>query len=195
LNCSSILWPGHVLYILFGMTFLSWFPAHRSGYSKQFMQIETPLLSNLRIFLNLKCSISANSVVCFANSLYVVITGNFCYKTCFFAEVGKGSPFISETFFFDETFNSLLLIKPFCVLWTDCSWNVCFLVDCSLLRGYPFFFLQMYRINVYSANREFVAESLHASELQEVLRIILQVLVDCRYMINYKSPLLIEITV
>jgi len=46
----------------------------------------------------------------------------------------------------------------------------------------------MYKINVHSANRKFVAESLHASEWQEVFRIILQVLVDCRYMINYKSP-------
>jgi len=53
----------------------------------------------------------------------------------------------------------------------------------------------MYRINVHSANREFVAESVHASELQEVLRIILYVLVGCRYMINYKSPLLIAVTV
>jgi len=44
-------------------------------------------------------------------------------------------------------------------------------------------------------NKEFVAESLQASEWQEVLRIILQVLVHFRYMINYKSPLLIAVTV
>ena len=92
------------------------------------------------LFFNLKCSIYVNSVICFANNLYVVITEKFCYKMCFFAAVGKGSPFISGTFFFDDTFNSLLSMKTFCAVWTDCSWNVGFLVDCPLLRGYLFFF-------------------------------------------------------
>ena len=98
--------------------------------------IDTTCVKFVRFFL---CSIYANSVICFANNLYVVVTGNFSYKMCFFADVGKGSPFISRTFFFDETFNSLLPIKTFCVVWTDCSWNIGFLVDCSLLRGYFLF--------------------------------------------------------
>jgi len=179
---------------MFGMTFLSLCPPYRSGYSKQFM-LQTPLLSNLFIFLSLKSWICANSVICFANNLYVVTTENFCYKTCFFADIGKGSPFISGTFFFGKMFNSLLPMRTFCVVWTDCSCNISFPVDCSLLHGYFFFFfLQMCRINVHWA-KQFVAESLHASEWQEVLRVILQVLVHCRYMINYKSPLLIAITV
>jgi len=100
---------------------------------------------------NLKSWICANSVICFANNLYFVTTEHFCYKVCFFADLGKGIPFISGTFFFDVMFNSLLPMTTFCVVWTDCSCNISFPVDCSLLRGY--FFLQMYRINVHCAKQ------------------------------------------
>lgn len=136
------------------MTVLSLCPTYRSGYSKQFT-LQTPLLSNLftSFFFkkNLKSWICANSVICFANNLYFVTTEHFCYKVCFFADLGKGIPFISGTFFFDVMFNSLLPMTTFCVVWTDCSCNISFPVDCSLLRGY--FFLQMYRINVHCAKQ------------------------------------------
>jgi hypothetical protein len=123
LICSSILLPGYVLYVVFGMTFLSLCP------TVQHTEVGIPSSSCCRhtvvkfahFLKNIKCSIYGNSVICCANYLYGIITKNLCYKMCFFADVSKGSPFISGTFFFDEMFDSLLPMKTFCVVWTDCS--------------------------------------------------------------------------